>query len=512
MGARRRDRHVHARVGFQRGLPYQAGARRRRALTARKTFKSRRPIADLQNMTQPPFVSVLVTALDAAEGLAASLDSALAQDYPTERLEVVVVDDGENDVSVGYAELFPDRLRVILQPGASAVAATARAFGEARGDVLALLEPGDRWPVGRISAQVAALDEWADVGLVYSEPVTVEGDPPAEWPVARLLCEPPCIAPSSIALRAGLLPALGELPAELPRAAWWLAVRAASLGEIAWVPAGVAPVDSEASDDGVDAGGPRDGDATATREDALRESLAVQRWFLRTATSESLYADRLGEIWRAFMANARRLRAAAGDDPFTELVTVTDADRSAARRALADARDALAHGDTWPAAALAVRAAALDPSCAPARELLAETLAARPRRVAGDPLAGARRFVTLAFAEELLQHRELLAAYGARFDGNADATLAIDASTLLPAAAGQALGALVSDLGLDADGTAHLIAVLGPIDASVRAGLPERADALLTLRESASAAAAVPAFGADSIEDLHALVRHATAA
>jgi hypothetical protein len=462
-------------------------------------------------MTQPPFVSVLVTAQDAAEGLAASLDSALAQDYPAERLEVVVVDDGENDLSVGYAELFPGRVRVILQPGASGVAATSRALSEARGDVLALLEPGDRWPVGRISAQVSALEEWADVGLVYSEPVTVEGDPPSEWPVARLLCEPPCVAPSSIMLRAPLLPALGELPAELPRAAWWLAVRAACLGEIAWVPAGVAPVEGDDSDDGTDADGPRT-DAATTREDALREALAVQRWFLRTATSESLYADRLGEIWSAFMANARRLRAAAGDDPFAELVTVTDADRSDARRALADARDALAHGDTWPAAALAVRAAALDPGCAPARELLAETLAARPRRVAGDPLAGARRFVTLAFAEELLQHRELLAAYGARFDGSADATLAIDASTLLPAAAGQALGALVSDLGLDSDGTAHLIAVLGPIDASVRAGLPERADALLTLRESASAAAAVPAFGPDSIEELHTLARHATAA
>jgi hypothetical protein len=461
-------------------------------------------------MTRSSFVSVLVTAQDAAEGLAASIDSALAQDYPTDRLEVVVVDDGANDVAVGYAELFPGRVRVILQPGDSVLAATARAFDEAHGDVLALLEPGDRWPVGRISAQVAGLDEW-EVGLVYSEPVTVEGDPPSEWPVARLLREPPCIAPSSIALRRSLLPALGALPEELPGAAWWLAVRAACLGEIAWVPAGVAPVDSPASDDEAAADGPRE-DTAAAREEALREALAVQRWFLRTATSESIYADRLGEILRAFVANARRLLAAAGEDPFAELVTVTDSDRSEARRALADARDALARGDTWPAAALAVRAAALDPWCAPARELLAETLRARPRRAAGDPLTGARRFVTLAFAEELLQHRELLAAYGARFDGNADATLAIDASTLLPAAAGQALGALVSDLGLNADGTAHLIAVLGPIDASVRAGLPARADALLTMRESATAAAAVPAFDAGTIDALHALARHATAA
>ncbi|MBS1868285.1 MAG: glycosyltransferase family 2 protein [Actinobacteria bacterium] len=455
-------------------------------------------------MTQSPLVSVLVTAHATTEGLGASLDDALAQDYPAERVEIVVVDGGACAVAAGYAELFPERVRAIAQPGAGAVAAMSRALSEARGELLALLEPGDRWPVGRLSAQVAALAEWEDVGLVYAEPVASEGtEPPSGRPVAQLLCEPPCIAPSSIMLRASLLPALGPLPAELPRAPWWLAVRAACVSQIAWVPAGVAPARGEQADAEADA---------AARAAALREALAVQRWFLRTVTPESLYAGAVGDVWRAFLANARRLLAAAGDDPFTELVSVTDADRSEARQALADARAALEHGDTWPAAALAARAAALDPWLPSARELLAETLAARPRRPAGDPLAEARRFVTLAFAEELLQHRELLAAYGERFDGNADATLAIDASTLLPAAAGRALGALVSELGLDADGTAHLIAVLGPIDASVRAELPRRADALLTLRASASAEAAVPAFDAGSIDALHALAQRASAA
>lgn len=459
-------------------------------------------------MTQSSFVSVLVTAHQAAEGLAASLDDALAQDYPAEQFELlVVVGDGASEVAAGYAELFPSRVRVIVQPGAGAAAAMSRALSEARGDLLALLEPGDRWPIGRISAQVAALDEWVDVGLVYSEPVTAEGvEPPSRRPVGKLLCEPPCIAPSSVMLRASLLSTLGPLPAELPRTPWWLAVRAACVSEIAWAPAGVAPAHP---DD--DAQAAREA-AAAMREALLRETLAVQRWFLRTVTSESPYADAVGEIWASFVANARRLLAAAGDDPFIELVIVTDAERSEARRALNDARGALERGDTWPAAALAARAAALDPWWLPARELLAETLKTRPRRAAGDPLAGARRFVTLAFAEELLQHRELLAAYGERFDGAADATLAIDASTLLPAAAGRALGALVSDLGLDTDGTAHLIAVLGPIDASVRAQLPQRADALLTQRESASAGADVPAFDAGSIDALHALARHATAA
>jgi hypothetical protein len=56
--------------------------------------------------------------------------------------------------------------------------------------------------------------------------------------------------------------------------------------------------------------------------------------------------------------------------------------------------------------------------------------------------------------------------------------------------------------------------VLGPIDASVRAQLPARADALLTCGapEAGGGAAAAPAFDAGAIDALHALARHATAA
>jgi len=450
-------------------------------------------------MTELPRVSVLVTACGQADGLAASLESALSQHYPAELLELVVVHDGGEPAIEALARCSaPERLRALAQPGAGRLAATARALGEARGEVLALLEPGDRWPVARLAGQVAALREEPEVGLVCSELLS-DDDAPGARPVGRLLREPPCVGSSSIALRASLLPLLGPLPPELPAAAWWLVVRAACVAQIAWAPAGVT---QRAEDDQRD---------DAPREDLLREALAVQRWFLRTATSESPYADVLGEIWRSFAANARRLLAVAGGDPFTELVTVTDAERSEARRALADARAALARGDTWPATALAVRAAALDPWCAPARELVAETVAARPRRVAGDPLAGARRFVTLAFAEELLERPQLLAAYGARFGGGEDATLAIDASGLLPATAGQRLGELVAELGLDGEGTAHLIAVLGPIDASVRARLPARADALLT-SATPDAGSGVPAFDAASIDALHALACRASAA
>ena len=82
-------------------------------------------------MTQLPLVSVLVTAHDAADGLATSLEGALAQEYPPELLELIVVHGGDaatDAVAAGYAELFPARVRVVAQPGAGPLAATARSL------------------------------------------------------------------------------------------------------------------------------------------------------------------------------------------------------------------------------------------------------------------------------------------------------------------------------------------------------------------------------------------------
>src|SRR6187551_1429748 len=112
-------------------------------------------------MQPPPVVSALVTARDARDLLGATLDSALGQDYPPERLELVVVDDGSSDgtgaLAEAYAQRLPERVRAIRRPQAGPGAALEAAIAAARGDVLAPLAAGDVWPAGRIAAQVATL-------------------------------------------------------------------------------------------------------------------------------------------------------------------------------------------------------------------------------------------------------------------------------------------------------------------------------------------------------------------
>jgi glycosyltransferase involved in cell wall biosynthesis len=464
-----------------------------------------------------PLVTVLLTARDDVARIGATLEDVLGQAYPAEAIEVVAVDDGSTDGTAalldGLAVRLPDRVRVFHQPRAGAAAALDRALAEARGELLAPLTAGDRWPRHRLSAQVGLLERRPEVGLVYSQllprggeqvgpalwPAELEVDPPRGRPVGRLLAEE-CIAPSSMLVRASLMEQIAPIPQQIPRAPWWLAVRAATVSELEWLP--------EAPEAHPPAAQPRPL-AAGDRVALLRETLAFQRWFLRRTTSESPFLDELHDVWAAFTGAARRLLAIA-EDPFAEVVRVSDAERADALRLLADAGAAIARGDARPGLALAARAAATDPWCQPARTLLSEAFAARPRRAASDPLAGARRFVTLAFADELLRDPRLLAAYADHFDGHADATLAIDASGLMPAAAEQALGRLVAALGLDADDTAHLLAVLGPIDAAVRERLPAAVDALLTRAPRPEPAA--PAYDADAAGALRAFAARACAA
>jgi hypothetical protein len=104
-------------------------------------------------------------------------------------------------------------------------------------------------------------------------------------------------------------------------------------------------------------------------------------------------------------------------------------------------------------------------------------MATRPRR-SGGAIDGARRFATLAAADEVLERPELLAGYGEVFGGHDDATLVI-AGTHDHLAS---LGPLVERLGLDGADAADLLGL--PVGDGPAGLVPvaTRVDALLTSR------------------------------
>jgi SAM-dependent methyltransferase len=111
-----------------------------------------------------------------------------------------------------------------------------------------------------------------------------------------------------------------------------------------------------------------------------------------------------------------------------------------------------------------------------------ELSAVRPAQRA---VAGARRFAVVARAAELVERPELLRAYAEAFSADDDATLVL----LAPDTAADELEAAAAAAGLDADGSADVLALTAAVD---ERRLADNADALLSARPAVPPFTALP--------------------
>lgn len=104
----------------------------------------------------PPLVSILIPCYNAAPWLGETLESALAQTWPNK--EIILVDDGSTDDSLGIARRFAERgVRIISQPNAGASAARNHAIRKARGAFFQFLDADDLISPDKLAAQLTLL-------------------------------------------------------------------------------------------------------------------------------------------------------------------------------------------------------------------------------------------------------------------------------------------------------------------------------------------------------------------
>jgi glycosyltransferase involved in cell wall biosynthesis len=98
-----------------------------------------------------PLFSIIIPTYDRREQLAACLQSITALDYPPDRFEVIVVDDGSpqspEDILKSFAEVID--LKLLRQPNAGPAAARNRGAASAQGDFLVFTDddclPDQNW-------------------------------------------------------------------------------------------------------------------------------------------------------------------------------------------------------------------------------------------------------------------------------------------------------------------------------------------------------------------------------
>jgi glycosyltransferase involved in cell wall biosynthesis len=110
-----------------------------------------------RHVLSPPTVSCIIPAFDAAEHLAGALACVAGQTRPPD--EILVVDDGSQDDTVAIAEAWGPPVRVLRQDDLGPAATRNRGAAEATGDLLAFLDPDDRWLPDQLERQLAHLAE-----------------------------------------------------------------------------------------------------------------------------------------------------------------------------------------------------------------------------------------------------------------------------------------------------------------------------------------------------------------
>lgn len=124
-----------------------------------------------------PRISVLIPAYNAADTLAAALESALTQTFPAH--EILVIDDGSTDNTAEVARGFGERVRLLQQTNGGPGAARNRGAQAAVGDWFALLDADDTWLPNRLERQIL-LTRSERIGVIHALEHPGQELPPAD--------------------------------------------------------------------------------------------------------------------------------------------------------------------------------------------------------------------------------------------------------------------------------------------------------------------------------------------
>jgi hypothetical protein len=441
-----------------------------------------------------PLVTCVITAYNYGRYVGGAIESALNQDWPADRLEVLVVDDGSTDDTAERAERYGERVRVIRQANAGVIAATNRGIAEARGELIALLDADDEWLPHKVAAQVARFAR-PEVGLVYGNMELMDGAGRTLHPDhfaahgvapatgralgAMMLRNLACTA--TIMVRRSLAHAFWPLPPNMWCQDWWPAVRVAAVAELDCVPEPVTRYRVHAENRS------SHGNQDAKWLKTQAGDVAFRRWMLRHLDLDRVEARHLEPVWVTFLQQLAVVCQGLDRAP-AEQLAVTPEDRERAATRVREARAAYIAGDVPRAARRMLAAAGENPVDQAIRDELHAALIECRDHPAGDevaPLAPARRpFVTVAPAAEAAADPSLLAAYAAALRGVPGATLALHAPDGDEAALAAALGPALAAAGLDDDPETDIVLLCLPSGRGETA-LADGAGALLSRRPAA---------------------------
>lgn len=171
-----------------------------------------------------PRVSVVVPVRDGERVIAACIEALLAQDYPAQEREILVVDNGSTDRTAQIVRSYP--VRYLTEPRRGVSNARNRGIAAARGGLVALLD-GDCVPEPQWLRELVAPLDHERVGAVAGELGHAPAANAPQRQSARILgnwqrfatsSDPPYLVTANAAFRRSVLDRVGPFDPRLTRA------------------------------------------------------------------------------------------------------------------------------------------------------------------------------------------------------------------------------------------------------------------------------------------------------
>jgi glycosyltransferase involved in cell wall biosynthesis len=174
-----------------------------------------------------PFFTVMIDTYNHGRYIEEAVASVLAQEFPVEEREILIVDDGSSDDTEALLRKFGSAIRYFRKPNGGQPSAFNFGFERARGKVIALLDADDVWLPAKLSRIYEGLQGHPEAGMVYhrvhlwdaSADISEDGYfIPVSGHVAgnrRLLLQYPMVDTSCLAFRREALEELLPVPEAL---------------------------------------------------------------------------------------------------------------------------------------------------------------------------------------------------------------------------------------------------------------------------------------------------------
>lgn len=253
-----------------------------------------------------PLVSAIIPTYNRLEEVRIAIGTVLAQTYPAERIEIVVVDDGSTDgTAERLAREHGERVRVLRKANGGVSSARNHGLAAARGELLALLDSDDEWLPTHLEAQVGLLQRDPELGMVLTDVVRMDSERrdyevfrrrdaiPEDGHVLRWVLRNPALVPASATFRRAVYQEVGGFDESLRTAEDLdFHLRVALRWKIAVVPEPLTRA-------------MRGHEGLSARTDTYRDYLAVVERFVARHREEIPARDRDAGLLRTYARNAR---------------------------------------------------------------------------------------------------------------------------------------------------------------------------------------------------------------